>query len=151
MQLVCICTTNSCTTTKLLFKKVLKLPQNRTCAQNGVTDVLYLLIYNLWQFPYTKTNLQRQVNIQNSYRTFSYLHCTCLYQQDQRLVLTNIDSMIMLHGQVRRTLEQHTRMMYVTRNVALQQTRNSASSAVDLASVTTSHHGYTQLVTVRNE
>ena len=149
MQLVCICTTYSCTTTRLLFKKVLKLPQN-FCTKWGnwrsVLNNIQFMIVSLYQ-----KNLQRQVNIQNSYRTFSYLHCTCLYQQDQRLVLTNIDSMIMLHGQVRRTLEQHTRMMYVTRNVTLQQTRNSASNAVDLASVTTSHYGYTQLVTVRNE
>jgi len=83
-------------------------------------------------FP-TQKRPSRAVNIKNLYRALHYWHCMCQYQQEgQRLVLTNIDSMMMLQGQVRRTLEKHTRMMYVTRNITLQQTRNLASNTVKL-------------------
>jgi len=83
-------------------------------------------------FP-TQIRPLRVVNIKNLYRTLHYWHCMFQYQQEgQRLILTNTDSMMMLQGQVRRALEEHTRMMYVTRNITLQQTRNSASNTAKL-------------------
>jgi hypothetical protein len=44
-------------------------------------------------------------------------------QESQRLILTNIVSMMMLHGQERRMFEQHTKVIYVTTKVTLQQKR----------------------------